>query len=574
MKQDNKEKDRLFIKYSKNDNYDRVEHIEDDVESEQSSKEAKKELEVKSLAVVSAIIIIGALGAKYIPKKMVKNIINPNTTITVSENNEPTTDAMVIINNENTSDAMVIINSESNDDINNKQNMQNVANKVWNNILEIRKNDKSYAANIDQNYVYELVRYARHNESGYTGGYVITNENAYGAFASLAKDKKINISTLFEGTSSYEQLNNLSNAFQNIVNDNSYDDEYNAYQAINDSINNTINYSNYPQVIATIALTDIFIDEPSMQLMRNGAKENGNEGTDYNNEKNSIDQNKRIECNLIFNNIDKNSSSYVFGDAVDKALEEDTIIDNIQNNQVANNTEINYNSADTFYNQILNYKKTYGNAFSAQITSVDYVKQIISFINEFNDEYKANGCVSVINSRELFETLISSYYTSCANYGVDPNRIILFNNSEYQAKTLAESEILAANLKNGHGSDYTIANSYYEWYAVNVCDGDTSIDISNKENAPMIDTLINEFKAYRGVGNMIAARKNQKTVKNITEQDADSTLDINGKYAWACPDAIDNYIINQDVIKADGTNSMTMQTVFDNIDSECESRTR
>ena len=143
---------------------------------------------------------------------------------------------------------------------------------------------------------------------------------------------------------------------------------------------------------------------------------------------------------------------------------------------------------------------------------------------------------------------------------------ILFSNYQYGQSKLSEAEKLAANLKNGKNNDYTISNEYYKWYITNLSNISGDINLSLKENAPLVDILIEQFKNYRMVGNMLAARQNQKTFD----------LGIGSDGQFVCPDSVDDYIINQTPIEGGHVvgDVAPFQTVYDYINAECQGRSR
>ena len=557
---------------------------------ENGKKQAKKGNKFVAAIGITALAALIALGSYnvylfYKEKKVEKNkknktnieqheMIEPTLTITIGDkiNNNTNEESTIMENNNNE----VVQETNYNSD----EFIRSVANKAWNRIQEVKQNDSSFAKTMDETYIYELVKYIHHNEEDYNGTYNITNENAYGNFNELSKNTNFNLGILFEGLDYAPYITELNDAFNHISNNKDYADEYQAYQSLGKALDN-VNTSKYPESIATMALIDNFIDLPSMQLMHDGVEEytaewtskynqpNEYYGDEYYNEKNSIDQNKRYECKTVYQNVDRNNSNYMFNIVINNALEEDKHIAEYNANAQVNN-EIDYNYVDdnyetiaeNFYNSILRYRNTYGDAFANAITSKNDVIEIIYFINEFKDP----NIKSTINSKEVFESLINSYYNSCAIYGVEPNMSILFSNYQYGQSKLSEAEKLAANLKNGKNNDYTISNEYYKWYITNLSNISGDINLSLKENAPLVDILIEQFKNYRMVGNMLAARQNQKTFD----------LGIGSDGQFVCPDSVDDYIINQTPIEGGHVvgDVAPFQTVYDYINAECQGRSR
>ena len=258
----------------------------------------------------------------------------------------------------------------------------------------------------------------------------------------------------------------------------------------------------------TVNNTDRFTQAAAWAEKYNQANE-----TDENGYNDDIDKNKRYECKTIYSYIDRSDSNFMFNKTINDALAEDKNLNNYNSQEGIkelgeaidySKVDDNYEEiAESFYNSILRYRNTYGNNFAEEITSKNDVVELLYFINQFKD----TNIKSTITSKETFESLVDSYYSSCAIYGIEPNMSILFNNYEYGQKKLSEAEKLAANLKNGQGTDYTIPNEYYRWYANNLLYGDDKVLIEDslKENAPLIAILIEQFKNYRQVGNMLLA---------------------------------------------------------------------
>ena len=193
--------------------------------------------------------------------------------------------------------------------------------------------------------------------------------------------------------------------------------------------------------------------------------------------------------------------------------------------------EIDYSNVETFYNQIVEARNTYG-TFAESFQSEEDVKNLINFIYKFDSTYQFNDLTTTINNQEDFDVIIKDYYNSCVKYDVKPNLSILFKDGSLANKKMAQAEELAYDLKNGKGSDYTIANNYYTWFGKNICDGRTALD-RNMKNAPLIDALREQYDAYRNVGNMLNARKYQKN----------DSLDIDGVevyYAYEYPDGVEH----------------------------------
>ena len=383
---------------------------------------------------------------------------------------------------------------------------------------------------------------------------------------------------LFEGIEFQPYLTELNQKIANTVDDNDYKDEYAAFQSIKEAINN-VNLNKYPETFATMALLDEYvgIKQDMNRMIFDGTfvmkDQNGNDVTVRDEYEFNITPEILAECQSVYQNINRDSENYIFTNAIDNAYEEDLHIDEYNAKALTNNSEsetiyvdktTDYDAvAQGFYNQILSYRNTYGQ-FASEFTNEEDVKEFICFVNQFKDaNIKSN-----INSLETFESMLQSYYNSCAIFGVDPNLSALFEGYSYAQDKLAQSEKLAANLKNGKGNDYSIPNEYYKWFGINTYMAG-EINMSMKENAPLIIALRNQFNAYRLVGNMLAARQNQKTY--------DLGLGADGQLV--CPDSIDDYVINQTFsegghLSNEGNTYDTFGTAYDYIKEECKGLSR
>ncbi len=233
----------------------------------------------------------------------------------------------------------------------------------------------------------------------------------------------------------------------------------------------------------------------------------------------------------------------------EKNVESEESVEETQEVVLANNEysfnkkEVDYSNVDTFFNQIVDYRNKYGQ-FAESFQTREDVTNTVDFFYKFNDLYNAD---STISSQEQFDEIIGDYYSSCAAHGVDANLNILFKKDSLMQKLLQESESLVNNLKNGKGSDYSIANQYYIFLARTLIDGRTSIQ-ENQINAPFIELYRNQADAYANVGNMYAARKNQKNdALNIEDADVyyahqfdDNVVEINKSYT--CPNSVYEFV--------------------------------
>ena len=219
------------------------------------------------------------------------------------------------------------------------------------------------------------------------------------------------------------------------------------------------------------------------------------------------------------------------------------------NNSNFGEKEIDYSNVSTFYNHISENRARFGN-FAESFQSEEDVKNFIDFLYKFDALYDYTDTTSTINSQDYYDKIIQDYYSSCVKHDVKGQLNLLFNNNKLAKEKVAEAEELAYDLKNGKGTDYTIANKYYTWFLVNLIDDRTKVDYTSN-NAPFIDGLREQFEQYRYSGNMLEARKYQKNdslpVKSIDIYYADEApegVEITEiENSLTCPDwGVDNII--------------------------------
>ena len=561
-------------------------------EGKKQASTAKKIVKATGISILVIAILAGTYGC--ISKEQLKKRLS-NKANTEDQSDETVGYAFgdIKVNGNSVSDNTITINDEEVEVVVEKESeeeklnnlISDVANKAYNKVLEERKTNPEFASTIDENVMLELVKYVHHNEDNFYNKYKynITNESAYNYFNTLVTNSNYNIGILFEGLDIEPYLTKLDNSLINAKDDNDYYDEYVVFQNLGETLDH-INLDKYPESLAVVALMDFYIYQPNINKMAGDVVEeqtaawaekyNQANETDENGYNDDIDKNKRYECKTIYSYIDRSDSNFMFNKTINDALAEDKNLNNYNSQESIkelgeaidySKVDDNYEEiAESFYNSILRYRNTYGNNFAEEITSKNDVVELLYFINQFKD----TNIKSTITSKETFESLVDSYYSSCAIYGIEPNMSILFNNYEYGQKKLSEAEKLAANLKNGQGTDYTIPNEYYRWYANNLLYGDDKVLIEDslKENAPLIAILIEQFKNYRQVGNMLLARQNQKTFD----------LGVGADGQFVCPDSVDDTIINQRFsegghVVGDGN---PFQSAYEYIERECNGRSR
>lgn len=231
--------------------------------------------------------------------------------------------------------------------------------------------------------------------------------------------------------------------------------------------------------------------------------------------------------------------------------EEEKVASNEEQNMIQNDTtySIDYSNVGTFYSHIIENRNKYG-TFAESFQTEDDVISFINFLYKFDEMYNNVDTTSNITSQADYDRIIQDYYSSCVKHDVKGQLNLLYKNSELAQKRFAESEELAYNLKNGKGKDYSIANQYYTWFGVNLCDGRTAIT-RDEYNAPLIDGLREQYEQYRYSGNMLNARKYQKNdslpIPGISIYYADEVPEgvevIENQNSFSCPDwGIDNVV--------------------------------
>lgn len=185
-------------------------------------------------------------------------------------------------------------------------------NKIYNALLNLNNND--LALEYDEDTIEALVRYTRGNKT-------ISNEYAFEIFSNLYVSG-LDVSMFFENLKSYDYINKLYSALNNInQNNDSYDDEYNAYLKINEAVEN-MNQENYSEVIAIKAMAEQAFSINSMAIARGGANEDGNEGNEYNVEKQKALTNSD-ECRNIYDKVSFSNPNNMMSQIINKAIEED-----------------------------------------------------------------------------------------------------------------------------------------------------------------------------------------------------------------------------------------------------------
>ena len=197
-------------------------------------------------------------------------------------------------------------------DANSDTAIMETTNKIYDAVLNL--NNKDLALEYDKDTIEALVRYTRENKN-------ISNEYAFEIFSNLYVFG-LDVSMFFENLDSYEYINKLYSALNNInQNNNSYDDEYNAYLKINEAVE-SMDPENYSEVITIKAMAEQAFSINSMAIARGGANEDDNEGNEYNAEKQKALTNSD-ECRNIYDKVSFSNPNNMMSQIINKAIEED-----------------------------------------------------------------------------------------------------------------------------------------------------------------------------------------------------------------------------------------------------------
>jgi hypothetical protein len=148
-----------------------------------------------------------------------------------------------------------------------------------------------------------LVRYTRDNT-------ILSGETAYELFQVLYNNG-IDTSMFFENLDSYQVMNTLFLSTKAIdQNNNSYDDENNAYNAINSAVD-YLSPDDFAAIWNVSAITDQVTGYSSMLIASGCAEENGLEGSEYQNELNSVPAEVRENAKNVYNKVKPYDNSYI-----------------------------------------------------------------------------------------------------------------------------------------------------------------------------------------------------------------------------------------------------------------------
>ena len=306
-------------------------------ENKEVANTAKKKINKESILITAGIIILASAvwfavhNNKYSNEKNTNQITIENTNdnnITVEsieedntkdiEKNKAVEEPEVVVEEtivDETTEEPEIVAEEI--DVQSDEYIERKTESIYNYIQ-----NTELASTYTKDDIRNIIRYAHHSYDNFNSENILSNESAYEIYTTFVKHR-IDLSMLDEGLKGYEDLQNLDIAMKNIVQElGKYDDEYKAFKAIETTLNN-MDDNNFTEAVALRAYTDLYTLLPSMQVVRGGALENGEEGQTYYDEKASVDATKTEECKNIYNEIDVNNQNAKLTRIVIKALDED-----------------------------------------------------------------------------------------------------------------------------------------------------------------------------------------------------------------------------------------------------------
>ena len=316
-------------------------HVEETKENEESLDAADKGREFINSKTLTWVVCAAILGVSAIvASKNVSDAIKENKTVVESnddvEQEEVIEETPVVVQEQNVEAEQIteaaveetpVVEEEVSYDVNSYTNIDDETNRVFAELATLDGSGRGLSVDLDKNTVEALVKYVRHSYPNYTLGNDISNEYAYEILFALAKDG-VDISMFYNNLDTYENIKQLYDACASIRQEsNSYEDEVNAYSAMNKAVS-TMHYeengqrTDCPEIIAIRALVDAYIDIPSMQLARGGAIENSLEGEAYNIEKQYAAKNS-ADCKEIFNKVSIENPNALLTRATYKAIDED-----------------------------------------------------------------------------------------------------------------------------------------------------------------------------------------------------------------------------------------------------------
>lgn len=203
-------------------------------------------------------LLTGTLNANNLIKNSKTQVINsaanysnPNTTeeqsnTKVTANSTDTTDT---IQEESAEEATTVI-------LENNDSTEEVAKRVWDNVQKLQANDPSYAPEISEKNIINLVKWAKHDENN------MTNANAWGQLMELAENPEFNLADITDGLDIDESMNKYIACFDGVSKNGTLVDEN---KCIND-INNMSNELDKDSiVIANLVTAEMYAQRPQNQ---------------------------------------------------------------------------------------------------------------------------------------------------------------------------------------------------------------------------------------------------------------------------------------------------------------------
>ncbi len=279
----------------------RVDEIE---EVSKSSEIVEKGLSIGSYALTGlcAVVLLGtaiyagnAISEKRAKEKLAEGNIDTNTV----------TASMVgaVNTSDNAEETPVVVEEEPYEvelDINSDTVIYETVDKIENEISKVT--DPVVKDMFNRETIEALVRYTRDNT-------ILSGEKAYELFQVLYRNG-IDTSIFFENLDSYQVMNTLYLSTKAIdQNNNSYDDENNAYNAINNAVD-YLTSDNYAAIWNVSAISDEVVNYRTMIMASGSAVENGLEGSEYQNELNSVPSAVRENAKNVFNKVKPFDNSY------------------------------------------------------------------------------------------------------------------------------------------------------------------------------------------------------------------------------------------------------------------------
>lgn len=305
--EDRKERPRRVKKVKKVRRKPVVERVVDEEDAnEDALDEAKKVIDASTVAAIGSVILLGAtilVAGKYVASKIdnnkddnKQNTTSIETTVDYEDISNTTQEEIETpVDEQNVTEVNEEKTYEVSYDVNSEESIQATTDVVYNNIVSL--NNRDLNDNFDRQTVEDLVRYTRDNS-------VISPNLAYDLFNSLFNNN-VDVSMLFQNLESRDYLNRLERASRNIdENNGTYDDEYAAYIAMDNALNN-MNPNNFAEVIATRVMCDYSTYYNSMNMARGGADNlpGDNVGKQYIDELNNIHSDIKNECSNIYNKV-------------------------------------------------------------------------------------------------------------------------------------------------------------------------------------------------------------------------------------------------------------------------------